>query len=130
MLTDSINIRDAFIINIGAKFDLLPSPGYNSNEVLARCIQRLKDYFNIDRWQISQPIVHSEILMALLEVKGVQTVSNLIIYNLNSAADGYSDVLYDIPGATKNGIIYPSLDPSIFEVKYPDRDIEGRITNF
>lgn len=130
MLTDSINIRDAFIINIGVKFDLLPSPGYNSNEVLARCIQRLKDYFNIDRWQISQPIVHSEILMALLEVKGVQTVSNLIIYNLNSAADGYSDVLYDIPGATKNGIIYPSLDPSIFEVKYPDRDIEGRITNF
>ena len=130
MLTDSINIRDAFIINIGVKFDLLPSPGYNSNEVLARCIQQLKDYFNIDRWQISQPIVHSEILMALLEVKGVQTVSNLIIYNLNSAADGYSDVLYDIPGATKNGIIYPSLDPSIFEVKYPDRDIEGRITNF
>ena len=130
MLTDSINIRDAYIINIGVKFDILPSPNYNSNEVLARCIQRLKDHFNVDRWQINQPIVHSEIMMALLGVKGVQTVSNLAIQNLNSVADGYSDVLYDIAGATKNGITYPSLDPAIFEVKFPDRDIEGRITSF
>jgi hypothetical protein len=130
MLTDSINIRDAYVINIGVKFDVLPSPNFNSNDVLARCIQRLKDHFNIDRWQINQPIIHSEIMMALLGVKGVQTVSNLAIQNLNSIADGYSDVLYDIPGATKNGITYPSLDPAIFEVKFPDRDIEGRITSF
>jgi len=130
MLTDSINIRDAYVINIGVKFDILPSPNFNSNEVLARCIQRLKEHFNIDRWQINQPIIHSEIMMALLGVKGVQTVSNLAIQNLNSVADGYSDVLYDIAGATKNGITYPSLDPAIFEVKFPDRDIEGRITSF
>ncbi len=130
MLTDSINIRDAYVINIGVKFDILPVPNYNSNEVLARCIQKLKDYFAIDKWQINQPIVHSEIMLALLGVKGVQTVSNLVIQNLNNIADGYSDVLYDIAGATKNGITYPSLDPAIFEVKFPDRDIEGRITSF
>ena len=130
MLTDSINIRDAYVINIGVKFDILPIPNFNSNEVLTRCIQRLKDHFNIDRWQINQPIIHSEIMMALLGVSGVQTVSNLVIQNLNSVADGYSDVLYDIAGATKNGITYPSLDPAIFEVKFPDRDIEGRITSF
>ena len=28
---------------------------------------------------------------------------------------------------TKNNIIYPSLDPSIFELKYPNQDIKGRI---
>lgn len=130
MLTDSINIRDAYIINIGVKFDVLPLPSYNSNEVLTRCIQSLKDYFTIDKWQLNQPIILSEIMTTLLSVKGVQTVSNLYIQNLNSAVDGYSDVLYDIAGATRNGIIYPSLDPAIFEVKFPDRDIEGRITAF
>ena len=130
MLTDSINIRDAYIINIGVKFDILPIPNFNSNEVLARCIQRLKEHFSIDRWQVNQPIVRNEIMMALLGVKGVQAVSNLSIQNLNSAADGYSDVLYDIAAATKNGITYPSLDPAIFEVKFPDRDIEGKITTF
>lgn len=128
MLTDSINIRDAFVINIGVKFDVLPLANYNSNEVLLRCIERMKKHFDIDRWQVGQPIVHSEIMMALMEVKGVQTVSNLAIVNIHN--EGYSNVVYDIRGATVNGITYPSLDPAIFEVKYPDIDIEGRITPF
>lgn len=126
MLTDSVNIRDAFIINIGVRFEVLPLPNYNSNEVLLRCIDRLKDFFNIDRWQIGQPLVHSELLMALMEVKGVQTVPNFSIYN--KTEDGYSDIAYDIKGATRNGVTYPSIDPSIFEVKFPDADIEGKIT--
>jgi len=128
MLTDSINIRDAYIINIGVRFNVLPLPNYNSNEVLLRCIQRLKDHFDIDRWQIGQPIIHSEILTALLQVKGVQTASNIRIYNKNQ--EGYSDIAYDIAGATANGVTYPSIDPSIFEVKYPDADIEGKITSY
>lgn len=130
MLTDSINIRDAYIINIGVAFDIIPLPSYNSNEVLARCIERMKMHFDIDRWQISQPIIHSEIQLALLAVKGVQSVTHLEIQNINNSVDGYSNVYYDIPGATMNGITYPSLDPAIFEVKYPDRDIQGRIASF
>jgi hypothetical protein len=128
MLTDSINIRDAFIINIGVKFDIVALPNFNNNEVILRCIARMKDFFNIDRWQIGQPIVHSEVITALLQVKGVQTVSRVRITNIFD--DGYSNVVYDIQAATVNGITYPSLDPAIFEVKYPDIDIEGRITPF
>ena len=130
MLTDSVNIRDAYVINIGVKFDMLPIPNYNSNEVLVACIQKLKDYFNIDKWQINQPIVRSEVLLSLLGVKGVQTISNLVFTNLNNQAAGYSNIFYDMNGATANGIIYPSLDPAIFEIKYPDRDIQGRITSY
>ncbi len=128
MLTDSINVRDAFIINIGVKFSVLPLPNYNGNEVLLLCIARLKEFFNIDRWQISQPIVTSEILVDLMKVKGVQMVSNLLIYNITD--EGYSDVGYDIKGATKNGVVYPSLDPAIFEIRYPDADIQGKLTTF
>jgi hypothetical protein len=128
MLTDSLNIRDAFVINIKVLFDIVPLPNYNSNDVLLRCIARLKDFFDIDRWQINQPIIHSEVLMALLEVKGVQTASNVRISNVSS--EGYSNVSYDTGRATVNGITYPSLDPAIFEVKYPDIDIEGRVTAY
>ena len=42
---------------------------------------------------------------------------------------GYSPYSYDIKGATISNVIYPSLDPSIFEVKYPNTDIQGRIVN-
>jgi hypothetical protein len=32
-------------------------------------------------------------------------------------------------GATQNGTIFPSLDPSIFEIKFPNTDIKGRIVS-
>lgn len=130
MLTDSINIRDAYVINIGVKFDIIPLPNYNANEVLLKAIQAVKDYFSIDRWQISQPIIVSDVYNLLFNVDGVQSVSTLKVTNLNDSALGYSTVVYDVNAATRNGIIYPSLDPAIFEVKFPNTDIQGRITNY
>jgi len=130
MLTDSINFRDAFIVNIQVDFDIIPFPNFNSNEVLANCVQELKSFFQIDKWQISQPIVLADVLTTLVNVDGVQTVTSIKIKNLHEESLGYSNVAYNISEATRNGIIYPSLDPCIFEVKYPNNDIRGRITTF
>ena len=49
-----------------------------------------------------------------------------IITNKFKLGDGYSGNAYDIVSATRDGIVYPSLDPSIFELKFPNIDIEGR----
>lgn len=130
LLTDSVNIRDAYVINIGVKFEIIPLPNYNANEVLLKAIEATKKYFNIDRWQIGQPIMTSDLYNLLFNVDGVQSVSSLKLTNLNDTSLGYSDVVYDIQAATRNGIVYPSLDPAIFEVKYPNTDIQGRITNY
>ena len=130
MLTDSVNIRDAFIINIKVYFDVIPLPGFNDHEVLANCVQALKEFFNIDRWQINEPIIHSDVISRLLKVKGVQTITNLELVNIHDSNNGYSNVAYNIIGATRNGITYPSLDPAIFEVRFPDTDIEGRIATY
>lgn len=130
MLTDAINFRDAFIINIGVEFDIISLPNFNSNEVLLNCVSSMKKFFDIDYWQINQPIVYSDIFNELLKVQGVQTVTAVRIVNYSDELSNYSNVVYDISGATKNGIIYPSLDPSIFEVKFPNNDIKGRIVTF
>ena len=128
MLTDSIYIKDAYYINIGVNFDITVNYGVNSEQVLKSCVSRLKQFFNIDRWQINQPIILSEIIYILLQTKGVQSVSKIEI--TNKTENGYSEYSYDIAGATKDGVIYPSLDPSIFEVRNPDLDILGRVVNF
>jgi hypothetical protein len=130
MLTDSINIRDAYIINIGVDFDVIALPSFNANEVILNCITLLKDFFNIDKWQIGQPIIYGDIYNLLLQATGVQTVTAVRIKNINDELLDYSNVIYDISEATRNGIIYPSLDPAIFEVKFPDNDIKGRIATF
>ena len=130
MLTDSINIRDGYIVNIEVNFDIIPLRDRNANEVLLVCVNAMKDYFNIDRWQINQPIVMTDIYSTLLAQPGVQTVTRVTIKNLNDSSLGYSNIFYGIPQAMRNGIIYPSLDPMIFEVKYPDNDIRGRIATY
>tara|TARA_A100001201_G_scaffold3475_4_gene7921 strand:+ start:4205 stop:6061 length:1857 start_codon:yes stop_codon:yes gene_type:complete len=125
MLTDAINIKAGHIVNIGIDFEIIPQPDFNSNEVLIRCIDRLKTIFHNDRMQINGSINRSSLISELDKVEGVQSVSDIIISNKFDGS--YSNVVYDIETATKNNIIYPSLDPMIFEIKFPDSDIKGRI---
>ena len=127
MINDSIKIKDAFVINIGVEFDIIVLPNYNNNEVLNRCIDSLTDYFNIDKWQINEPIILKDLFILLDKVEGVQTVKNVTINNKSGESLGYSDYGYDIKGATVNNVVYPSLDPMIFEVKTPTEDIRGRV---
>jgi hypothetical protein len=129
MVNDSVNIKDGFIINIGVNFSIIILPNYNSNEVLSKCIIALKDYFAINKWAINQPIVLRNIYILLDAIEGVQTVQDITINNLVGENLGYSKYAYSIPAATANNVIYPSLDPSIFEVKYPNSDIQGRVVN-
>jgi hypothetical protein len=128
MVTDAVNIKDAFYINIGVNFDIVVASGYNNNDVVANCILALQDHFNIEKWNINQPIILSDITSKLLQVKGVQNVIKVEI--VNKQGGSYSQYAYDISGATRQGNIYPSIDPSIFEVRFPNTDIQGRVVPF
>ena len=88
----------------------------------------LQNFFNINNWQINQPIMLKDISILLDTITGVQTVNNIQITNKAGTNAGYSQYAYSIPSATQGGIIYPSLDPSIFEVKNLNTDIKGRIS--
>ena len=125
MLTDGVNISDGFIINIALDFEITAYQNYNKSEVLAKCISELKDYFNIDNWQFNQTINLSEVELLIANVEGVASVPFFRIENKCGAP--YSPNSYNIESATKGKIVYPSLDPSIFEIKFPDSDIKGRV---
>ena len=137
MVTDAVNIKDAYIIDIAVDFAILTKVGYNKNDVLLRCVSTLKEFFNIDNWQIGQPIIMSDIVYELSLVEGVAAVTQplennpdklpIVITNKFKRADGYSGNTYDIQSATINGTIYPALDPSIFQVKFPNTDIRGKV---
>ena len=130
MLTDGINVIDGYVINIGVEFAIQVFKGYNKKDVLSNAIAAVQDFFNIDKWEFSQSINLSSLRLEIAKVEGVQSVVSLNITNLTplttNGAD-YSPIEYDIDAATKNDMVYPSLDPSIFEVKYPDKDIRGTV---
>ena len=127
MIGDNIEIRDAFIINIAVDFEIIVLPEYNNNEILLACITALQNYFTLDKWQINQPIFLRDLYILLDRIKGVQTVKNISLTNKAGTTSGYSQYAYDMAGAIQNQVIYPSLDPSIFEIKYPSADIKGKV---
>ena len=127
MIGDTVNIKDAFVVNIGINFEIITLPDYNNSQVLTNCITNLQNFFSINRWQINQPILLRDISTLLDNIVGVQTINNISISNKAGTQSGYSQYAYDVSGALQNGTIFPSIDPMIFEVKYPNTDIIGRV---
>ncbi len=130
MLTDAVNIKDGFIINFGIFFDVVVLPTYNSNDVLLRCIDRLQERFLTEKSHFGKPIIKKDIILDLAGISGVQSVIDVRYENKWKASDGYSGNKYDMEEATRQDMIYPSLDPSVFEIKYPKKDIIGRVVNY
>ena len=134
-VTDAVNIKDAYIINIGIRFSIIARVGYNKQEVLLRCIDAVKLFFAPDKWQINQPVITQDLIQDIALVDGVASVvppvednpekSQILVFNRYEKGSGYSGNIYDLDSATKDGVIYPSLDPSIFELKFPSQDIEA-----
>ena len=125
MLTDAINCKTAFIINLAVDFEIIIRPNFNSNEVILACIAKLKTLLSNERMQINGPIDISSLISSLDKVNGVQSVVDFDF--TNKVGGVYSSNIYDVKSAIKNNILYPSLDPCIFEIKYPNDDIKGRV---
>ena len=130
MLTDAVNVKNAFVINFKLDFEITVFKNYSNQRVLLECITELQNYFNIDKWQINQPILISEVKNLIGGIEGVQTVEKTVFENVSGTEIGYSQYKYGFGKATKNEVIYPSMDPSIFELKYPNTDIKGRVTTY
>jgi len=124
ILNDGININDGFIINIGLEFEIITLKNYNKSEVLSDCISELKEYFDIDNFTFNNTVNISELELIIANVDGVSSVPKLKI--INKCGGQYANNSYNIEAAIKDKILYPSLDPSVFEIKFPDSDIKGR----
>ncbi len=129
-LTDSITIKDAYYVNFEINFEIMALGGFNNESVILKCVTSLRKYFDIDKWNINQPILISEVRNLLSNVEGVQNIVTLEFKNLVGESLGYSPYKYDFFGATKDDIIYPSLDPMIFELKFPNQNIKGKVTQY
>jgi len=125
MLTDGVNVLDGFVINIGIDFEVSAYENYNKSEIITKCISELKGYFDVNNWTFNQTINLSEVELLIANIEGVSSVPMLKI--TNKCGGRYSTNSYNIEAATKDKIVYPSLDPSVFEIKYPDTDIKGRV---
>jgi predicted GIY-YIG superfamily endonuclease len=127
MMTDAIEIMKGDIINLALDFSVLTNPDYNKNEVLANCIDALKDFFDTKKFQLNQPINFTDLAVLLAEIPGVISVIDLKFINRIGVVDGleYSRTPYNVSQNFKNGILY-CQENAIFEIKYKNKDIRRR----
>ncbi len=127
LLTDAINIKTPFIVNIGINYEVVTQPNQNSYEVLIRCNEALIEMFSQKNMEIGRPIIISDIRTKLDKVEGVQSIQDIEFVNLYDKNFGYSGNIYSVKDAIRNNVLYPSKDPCIFEIKFPKHDIRGRV---
>jgi hypothetical protein len=127
LVTDAIDILDAYIINLSLAFDIVVDPSLNKQLVLQNILTTLNDSLRVTNFSIDQPIVVSEITNSIFRNTGVVSVINIDFFNLNGVVNNrsYSDVSFNVKDNTRKGMIYPPPG-GIFEFKFPDVDIVGR----
>lgn len=116
-----LDIIDGKIINIGIEYSILVESGMNKSKVKFETLLKVKEYFNINKWQLNQPIVIDEIFCLIKNTLGVVSIPELKVTNKNNEMNGvtYSSFAYDVKTNTRNKIVFGVPD-GIFEVKFPD----------
>jgi hypothetical protein len=126
MLSDTIDVLDAYIINYGIDFVVKPSIGVDKFTLVDSCIEVLRARYTSEKLFIGEMIDIADIYNTLSNVEGVLNVTNVKITNRIGA--NYSSVQFDINDNTSpdgSSVIIPKN--AIAEIKYPSVDIKGKI---
>ena len=126
MISDTIDILDAKIVNIGVEFEVVVDEESNKFQVLAECNQAVRNVFSITPY-IGEPLYVTDIFSALNKVRGVVDAKRVEIKR--KLGSRYSTVRFNIDEATSADGRYISVPKNvIMEIKFPDTDIKGAIS--
>jgi hypothetical protein len=128
LVSDSIDIVDAVVINYKVQYVITVKAGYRNEQVIQTVNSEIKRYLDIENFQIDQPMIVSEIENIVLNVLGVQSILSLKLINLTGVinANIYSDYKFSFQRNVDRGMIFPPRG-GIFELKLPNENIEGSV---
>lgn len=128
MISDSIDIYDANIINFGIDFKVVLKRNVNQQTALSAIKQRLFEELIAVPPEIGEPLYISEIMRIIQSIPEVASVPVRDGVKVNSIVGAnYTDYFYDVDTNTSpdNSYIYIP-ENSIWEIKFID-DIKGTI---
>ena len=128
LISESIQIKDAKIINFGIEFTIRVVPNANKITTLQGVLNNLKTLLDVSNFQVGEPLVESDLIFTILNSSGVQALPSLKFLNFfgEQNEQTYSPELFDLNASLLNGLIVPQAG-AIFELKYSDTDIIGNV---
>ena len=129
MISDTIDILDARVINLCINFVAVGSLEKTKIEVLTAAYERLTERFSRVP-DIGEPFFITDVYKELRNVDGVLDVTDVQIAHKNGSYEGkeYSDVSFSLERMTSVDGRYIEMPRNIiYEIRYLDFDIKGVI---
>jgi len=142
---DWVDIVDGRVVNLQCEFTVLADRN-RKQEILVQCLQTLKDYFNVENWEMNQPIFISNVITTLQQLNGLINVVDIKFYNIFGkdpfSGKEYQPIEigryrnnYNTPiGGNQNkyemvatGNIIKGYPDTLFECRWPESDIIGNV---
>ena len=125
MISDTIDILDAYVVNLGIEFIIKPTTGVDKYSLLSVATEALKVYYNT-KFYIGEPLYIADIYKVLKSVAGVLDVTNVKI--VNKTTTDYSSTNFDInSNMSPDGGYLVAPSNVVFEIKFAETDIKGKI---
>ena len=125
MINDSVDILDAKIINLGIQFSALAESDENKSVVLNRINRNLSLYVGTKQ-DVGESFSITDLYTVINRTKGV--VDATFVKVVQKRGVGYATTNFSVKNyTTPDGRSVRAPKNVIFEVKYPDVDIEGTV---
>jgi len=133
MMNDYVEVTNGKVINLAFELGLYIDKEFRSAQITASAIKAIKDYFDIDNWDMGQNIYMSQLIENINNVGGVLNVMELKVFNKVGGDYSLNEIsqplLDDNTGEIDLEPNYALMgDPiSMFEIKKPNIDIRVRV---
>lgn len=125
MITDSIDILDAKIVNFGIEFEAIGEVDQNNFDLLSDAVNALTEKFT-KTYDVSENIYISDVYSTLKEVDGILDVTSAKV--TLKIGGQYSETFYDFEeNLSADGRMINIPNNVIVEMKFPEVDIKGVI---
>ena len=125
MLSDTIDILDPFILNIGIEFIITPKTSTNKFVALDNAVSALREKYSTTPY-IGERFSVTDIYATLKEVPGVLDVVKVKLVSKTSAV--HSQAAIDInDNMSPDGTYLIVPKNAIVEIRYPETDIKGKV---
>jgi hypothetical protein len=133
MLNDYVLISDGRIINLSFELDLFIDKAFNQAEIINNAIQKVNEYFDVNKWDMGESIYLGQLTEAVNNVGGVINITNIRVFNevggdysLNEISQAYSDQQTREIDLTEDYALFGE-QKTMFEIKNPSKDIRIRV---
>jgi len=128
MVNDYVEVKDGKIFNLAFDIDVYVE-NISDNQIANSIITIVRDYFNINNYEMNQDIFLGKLQKEILNANGVINIVGIKVYNRVGGNYSNNTISQAITDTTTgeitviNNTIY-STEDSMFEIKYPAKDIK------